>query len=71
MGCLDTYHTQETMTIKQLFRAIYSKKIVYEAKKYFEWMMVRKLLIISWRQEIVRKNRWKFWKYLFNIYSYN
>ena len=39
--------------------------------KSFEWMIIRALVIILWRQGILRKTRWKFWGYLFDIYRYN
>ena len=42
-----------------------------KAKKPFDWMMLRALFIILWRQGILRKTRWKFWIYLFDMYRYN
>ncbi len=41
------------------------------AKKPLDWMMVRALFIILWRQGILRNTRWKFWGYLFDMYRYN
>lgn len=31
------------------------------------WVVIRAMLIIFWRQGIVRKTRWKFWPYLFHM----
>ena len=39
--------------------------------KSFDPMIIRALFIILWRQGILRKTRWKFWGYLFDIYRYN
>ncbi|WP_071518744.1 B12-binding domain-containing radical SAM protein [Geitlerinema sp. PCC 9228] len=31
------------------------------------WTSIRALLLVLWRQGVLRKTRWKFWIYLFNI----
>ncbi|PSO48147.1 MAG: B12-binding domain-containing radical SAM protein [Cyanobacteria bacterium SW_9_44_58] len=33
-----------------------------------DWTTIRAMLLIFWRQGVVRKTRWRFWKYLFHIY---
>ncbi len=40
-------------------------------KKESNWMLIQALLIICWRQGVVRKTRWKFWPYLFSMYKHN
>ncbi|OUC15420.1 MAG: B12-binding domain-containing radical SAM protein [Alkalinema sp. CACIAM 70d] len=35
------------------------------------WVNIRALLTLCWRQGVVRKTRWRFWLYLFNIVRYN
>ncbi len=32
------------------------------------WTTIRAMLLIFWRQGVVRKTRWRFWQYLFHIY---
>ena len=34
-------------------------------KKEFHWVRVRALLIVLWRQGVLRETRWKFWNYVF------
>jgi radical SAM superfamily enzyme YgiQ (UPF0313 family) len=41
------------------------------AKKKLNWLVIRALLIICWRQGILRKTRWQFWRNLFNMYRHN
>lgn len=41
------------------------------AKKPINWVTIRALLTICWRQGILRKTRWKFWPNLWNMYRYN
>ncbi|MEA5582372.1 DUF4070 domain-containing protein [Nodularia harveyana UHCC-0300] len=36
-----------------------------------EWIIVKALLIVIWRQGIVRETRWKFWHHLFSILKRN
>ncbi|WP_414551325.1 B12-binding domain-containing radical SAM protein [Anabaena sp. CCY 0017] len=36
-----------------------------------EWIVVKALLIVIWRQGIVRETRWKFWHHLFSILKRN
>lgn len=47
------------------------KKRVKKAAKPFEWQMLKALLIICWRQGVVRETRWKFWWYLLQMFRYN
>ncbi len=39
--------------------------------KMLDWVMVKALLIVIWRQGIKRETRWKFWHHLFNIIKHN
>ncbi|MCU0564994.1 MAG: DUF4070 domain-containing protein [Oculatellaceae cyanobacterium Prado106] len=41
------------------------------AKKPLQWKSLRAFLIICWRQGLVRKTRWQFWRNLVNMYRYN
>jgi radical SAM superfamily enzyme YgiQ (UPF0313 family) len=41
------------------------------AKKPLNWKVLRALLIICWRQGVVRQTRWQFWRNLWNMYKYN
>jgi hypothetical protein len=36
-----------------------------------EWVDVRALAIVIWRQGIKRNTRWKFWHHLFGIFRHN
>ncbi|HCQ21925.1 MAG: radical SAM protein [Aphanizomenon flos-aquae LD13] len=36
-----------------------------------EWVVVRALLIVIWRQGFKRQTRWKFWHHLFSILKHN
>jgi radical SAM superfamily enzyme YgiQ (UPF0313 family) len=36
-----------------------------------EWVVVKALLIVIWRQGIKRETRWKFWHHLFSIIKHN
>lgn len=36
-----------------------------------EWVVVRALLLVCWRQGVVRKTRWLFWHHLFSILRRN
>jgi radical SAM superfamily enzyme YgiQ (UPF0313 family) len=40
-------------------------------KKSTDWRVIRALLIICWRQGVVRATRWKFWINLFNMARFN
>jgi hypothetical protein len=53
-----------------LGEATYPKK-GKAAKKKLNWVVIRALLIICWRQGVLRKTRWQFWRNLFNMYRYN
>ncbi|MBC6418380.1 MAG: DUF4070 domain-containing protein [Prochloron sp. SP5CPC1] len=39
--------------------------------KSIDWLMVKALLIIVWRQGVVRKTRVKFWVYLWEMFKHN
>ncbi|MEA5507006.1 B12-binding domain-containing radical SAM protein [Halotia wernerae UHCC 0503] len=41
------------------------------AKKPINWVTIRALLTICWRQGVVRETRWQFWRNLGNMYRYN
>jgi len=41
------------------------------AKKPLNWKVLRALLIICWRQGVLRQTRWQFWRNLWNMYKYN
>uniref|UniRef100_B8HVM1 Radical SAM domain protein n=1 Tax=Cyanothece sp. (strain PCC 7425 / ATCC 29141) TaxID=395961 RepID=B8HVM1_CYAP4 len=41
------------------------------AAKPIDWVEIRALLIVCWRQGIKRRTRWKFWFYLFKILQQN
>jgi radical SAM superfamily enzyme YgiQ (UPF0313 family) len=41
------------------------------AKKKIDWISIRALLIICWRQGVLRKSRWKFWSNLAGILRHN
>jgi radical SAM superfamily enzyme YgiQ (UPF0313 family) len=41
------------------------------AKKPINWVTIRALLTICWRQGVFRKTRWQFWRNLWNMYRYN
>jgi len=53
-----------------LGEATYPKK-GKAAKKKLNWVVIRALLIVCWRQGVLRKTRWQFWRNLFNMYRYN
>ncbi|NEP63250.1 MAG: DUF4070 domain-containing protein [Symploca sp. SIO2G7] len=36
-----------------------------------DWVMIRALLTVCWRQGVVRKTRWQFWWNWFRIFRYN
>ncbi|RAM48775.1 MAG: B12-binding domain-containing radical SAM protein [Hapalosiphonaceae cyanobacterium JJU2] len=36
-----------------------------------EWVVIKALLIVIWRQGIKRETRWKFWHHLFSIIKHN
>jgi radical SAM superfamily enzyme YgiQ (UPF0313 family) len=36
-----------------------------------EWVVIKALLIVIWRQGIKRETRWKFWHHLFSILKHN
>lgn len=40
-------------------------------KKEINWVIVRALLIICWRQGALRSTRWQFWRNLWNMGRYN
>ncbi|MEM8603863.1 MAG: B12-binding domain-containing radical SAM protein [Cyanobacteria bacterium P01_H01_bin.121] len=42
-----------------------------KVKKPTDWLAVRAMLIIAWRQGVVRKTRWSFWRYLWDMYQHN
>ncbi|MEO1134654.1 MAG: B12-binding domain-containing radical SAM protein, partial [Cyanobacteria bacterium J06639_1] len=39
--------------------------------KWPEWVVLRAIAIVLWRQGVVRKTRWKFWPHLFDILRKN
>ncbi|MBD2682014.1 MULTISPECIES: B12-binding domain-containing radical SAM protein [Nostoc] len=41
------------------------------AKKPMNWVTIRALLTICWRQGVLRNTRWQFWRNLWNMYRYN
>lgn len=41
------------------------------AKKPINWIIIRALLTICWRQGMLRKTRWQFWRNLWNMWRYN
>ena len=53
-----------------LGEATYPKK-GKSAKKKVDWIAVRALLTIVWRQGVWRDTRWQFWRNLWNMYRYN
>lgn len=53
-----------------LGEATYPKKGKRSGKK-LDWVAIRALLIICWRNGVLRKTRWQFWRNLFNMYRYN
>jgi len=53
-----------------LGEATYPKKGKRDAKK-LNWVTIRALLIICWRQGVVRNTRWQFWRNLFNMLRHN
>ena len=42
-----------------------------KAKKQFDWWAIRALLIICWRQGLVRETRSSFWRYLWQMIRHN
>ena len=53
-----------------LGEATYPKK-EKAAKKKLNWVVIRALLTICWRQGVVRNTRWQFWRNFMNMYRYN
>ncbi|AKG23939.1 B12-binding domain-containing radical SAM protein [Calothrix sp. 336/3] len=53
-----------------LGEATYPKK-GKKAKKPLNWVTVRALLIICWRQGVLRETRWQFWRHLGSMYRHN
>ncbi len=53
-----------------LGEATYPKK-GKSANKKMNWAFVRALLTICWRQGVLRKTRWQYWRNLFGIYRHN
>ncbi len=53
-----------------LGEATYPKK-GKRAKKPVNWVTVRALLTICWRQGALRKTRWQFWRNLWNMWRHN
>lgn len=41
------------------------------AKKPLNWVTIRALLTICWRQGALRKTRWQFWRNLWNMWRHN
>jgi len=39
--------------------------------KFPEWVVIKAMLIVIWRQGIKRETRWKFWHHLFSIIKHN
>ncbi|WP_310484179.1 B12-binding domain-containing radical SAM protein [Chamaesiphon sp. VAR_48_metabat_403] len=42
-----------------------------DRKKPFSWVVIRALLIICWRQGVVRSTRWQFWRNLWSMQQIN
>ncbi|NES71102.1 MAG: DUF4070 domain-containing protein, partial [Okeania sp. SIO2D1] len=40
-------------------------------KQRSPWVIIKALMIILWRQGIVRDTRWQFWPYLLGIWKHN
>jgi radical SAM superfamily enzyme YgiQ (UPF0313 family) len=53
-----------------LGEATYPKKNKKGQKK-LNWPVLRALLIICWRQGLLRQTRWQFWRNLFSMYRHN
>ena len=53
-----------------LGEATYPKKGKRSGKK-LDWVAIRALLIICWRNGVLRRTRWQFWRNLFNMYRHN
>jgi hypothetical protein len=53
-----------------LGQATYPKK-GKRAKKKLNGLVVRALLTICWRQGVLRKTRWQFWRNFFSMYRHN
>lgn len=53
-----------------LGEATYPKK-GKRARKQVNWVMLRALLTICWRQGILRSTRWQFWRNLLSMYYHN
>jgi radical SAM superfamily enzyme YgiQ (UPF0313 family) len=53
-----------------LGEATYPKK-GKRAKKPINWVAIRALLTICWRQGVLRKTRWQFWRNLWKMQRYN
>ncbi|MBW4658132.1 MAG: B12-binding domain-containing radical SAM protein [Drouetiella hepatica Uher 2000/2452] len=53
-----------------LGEATYPKK-GKRPQKAVNWVMIRAFLTICWRQGVVRKTRWQFWRNLWNMGRYN
>ncbi|MBD1945593.1 B12-binding domain-containing radical SAM protein [Coleofasciculus sp. FACHB-712] len=45
-------------------------KIRRTTKKKLTWATLRPLLIILWKQGVVRKTRWQFWRNLYSLYRH-
>jgi len=53
-----------------LGEATYPKK-GKASRKPIDWVTVRALLTICWKQGLFRKTRWQFWRNLANMFKYN
>lgn len=53
-----------------LGEATYPKKGKGSSKKV-NWVTIRALLTICWRQGVLRSTRWQFWSHLFSMYYHN
>jgi radical SAM superfamily enzyme YgiQ (UPF0313 family) len=53
-----------------LGEATYPKK-GKSGRKKLNWVTLRALLIICWRQGVLRKTRWQFWRNLYNMLRFN
>jgi radical SAM superfamily enzyme YgiQ (UPF0313 family) len=54
-----------------LGEATYPKKAKGRGKKNVNWVMIRALLTICWRQGAMRQTRWQFWRNLWNMQRLN
>jgi radical SAM superfamily enzyme YgiQ (UPF0313 family) len=54
-----------------LGQATYPKKSKQARTRKLNWVTIRALMIMAWRQGVVRKTRWQFWYNLYRMYQQN